>query len=350
MKRILIIGLLLAIGCFVTLPVLVGATGRRENPALQSATPDVFYGMINDARRANNVGLLGWNEELAAAAQAHAEDIATRSDPGHTGSDGSLVADRVARTAYLPYPDRMRVSENWSSGSALEAMGFFLEDQIHRDNLLLSIWREVGVGHATRENGGELWVVVFGAQPGVYPIFVNNDETRTTERTVTVQLRAEEAGFAPDVFTGATEMRVADARQIAGTEWEPFQTEATIELIEGGGEHSVVAELRDATGRVVRSVDTIYLIAEDAPLPTARVVLAPTLTASATNTPTATPTITPTPTSTPTASPTPTATPTPTVMEQVQRNPVLLGGIGLAILLFGVLIGLLVAGLGRRRR
>jgi hypothetical protein len=346
MKRILIVGLLLVIGWGFTFPAFVRATDRHK----QTATPDLFYGMMNEARRANNVGLLGWNEELAAAAQAHADDIITRSDPSHTGSDGSLVAERVARTAYLPYPDRMRVSENWSSGTALEAMKYFLEDQIHRDNLLLPIWREVGVGHATREDGFELWVVVFGAQPGVYPIFVNNDEERTTSRTVTVQVRAEEAGFAPDLFTGAVEMRVADARQIATAEWQAFQPEVTIELMEGGGDHSVVAELRDANGRVVRSVDSIYLIGSAAPLPTSRVVLAPTLTPSATNTPTATPTVTPTPTITPTPSPTPTATPTPTIMAQFQRSPLLLGGVGVAILLVGILVGLLLAGLGRRRR
>lgn len=349
MKRLWIVGLCLLLGWVVATGTGRAAEGWIRRLYKQSATPTLFYEMINEARRANSVGLLGWNEALAAAAQAHADDIATRSDPSHLGSDGSLVAERVARTAFRSYPDRMMVSENWSSGTALEAMKFFLEDQIHRDNLLLPNWREVGVGHATRTDGWELWVVVFGAQPGVYPIFVNRDEPRTTSRTVTVQVRSEEAGYAPDIFTGATEMRVADARLIAEAAWQPVQPEVTIELVEGGGDHSVVAELRDAQGRVVRAVDTIYLIGEAAPLPTARVVLAPTLTPSATHTPTATPTITPTPTNTPTPTITPTPTPTPTVLEQVQRSPVLLGGAGLAVLLVGVLIGLLVAGAGRRR-
>lgn len=358
MKRLLFVTLNLLILGWLSVAMVVAApiTQSVFTPSAQGAgvaqgaTPTLFYEMINEARRANNVGLLGWSDDLAAAAQAHADDIAARSDPSHTGSDGSLVAERVARTDYLPYPDRMRVSENWSSGTALEAMKFFLEDQVHRDNLLLPIWREVGVGRGIRDGGSEVWVVVFGAQPGIYPIFVNGDEPRTTSRSVTVAIRAEEAGYAPDVFTGAAEMRVADARQIATSAWQPFQPEVTIELVEGGGDHSVVAELRDVEGRVLRSVDTIYLIGEAAPLPTARVNLAPTLTASATPTATATPTMTPTPTTTPTPTITPSPTPTPTVMEQVQRSPVLLGGAGLALLLVGVLIGLLVAGVGRRRR
>ncbi len=146
MRNVNIVSLLFLVSHF---SYLVWAGGLYK----QSATPTLFYEMMNEARRANSVGLLGWNEDLAAAAQAHADDIATRSDPGHVGSDGSLVAERVARTAYLPYPDRMMVSENWSSGTALEAMKFFLEDQIHRDNLLLPNWREVGVGHAIGTNG-----------------------------------------------------------------------------------------------------------------------------------------------------------------------------------------------------
>jgi hypothetical protein len=93
MKRIVIIGLLLAIGWGFTFPALVRATDHHK----QTATPDLFYGMMNEARRANNVGLLDWNDDLAAAAQAHADDIITRSDPSHTGSDGSLVTERERR-------------------------------------------------------------------------------------------------------------------------------------------------------------------------------------------------------------------------------------------------------------
>ena len=319
----------------------------------QPGTPREMFDMINEARKANGVGLLAWNEDLAAAAQAHAEDIATNPALGHTGSDGSTVADRVARTPFQSYSNRIMVSENWSMGTALDVMKFFLEDQIHRDNLLLPIWREVGVGRATYNETGELWVVDFGAQPGVYPIFVNGDAERTTERTVTVDLRNEEAGFAPDIFTSIAEIRVADARQINDAVWIPFQPQVTVELVAGGGEHAVVAEFRDSEGHIVQSVDTIYLVEASGPLPTARVALAPTLTPSVTPSPTNTPTVTPSPTATATPTVTPTATPTPTptpLFAAVVENPPLLIGAGIALLLMGILAGLLIAGAGRRRR
>ncbi len=319
----------------------------------QPGTPREMLDMINEARKANGVGLLAWNDDLATAAQAHADDIASRPDPSHFGSDGSLVADRVARTGYRPYSTRMMVSENWSSGTALDVMKFFLEDQIHRDNLLLPIWREVGIGRAAWNGTGELWVVDFGAQPGVYPIFVNEDAERTTERTVTVALRNEEVGFAPEIFTSIAEIRVADAREINDAPWIPWQPQVTVELVAGGGDHSVVAEFRDPEGHIVRSLDMIYLVEASGPLPTPRVALAPTLTPSATPTPTATPTVTPTPTATATPTVTPTVTPTPTpssIFAAVTDNTPLLVSAGVALLLVGILIGLLVAGVGRRRR
>lgn len=328
-------------------------TTRSVFAQAQPGTPREMFDMINEARKANGVGLLAWNDDLAAAAQAHAEDIAANPGIGHSGSDGSTVSDRVARTNYQSYTGRMMVSENWSVGTALDVMKFFLEDQIHRDNLLLPIWREVGIGRAMYNETNELWVVDFGAQPGVYPIFVNGDAPQTTERTVTVDLRNEEAGYEPTIFTSIAEIRVADAREISDTVWMPFQPQVTIELVAGGGEHSVVAEFRDPEGHVVQSIDTIYLVEASGPLPTARVALAPTLTPSFTPSPTNTPTVTPTPTATATPSVTPTVTPTPTptpLFKTVTDNPPLLIGAGIAILLMGILVGLLVAGAGRRRR
>ncbi|HEX8683765.1 MAG TPA: CAP domain-containing protein, partial [Ardenticatenaceae bacterium] len=237
--------------------------------------------LINAARLANGAGMLAWNEDLAEAAQRHAEDIATRPELGHTGSDGSTPEDRAARVGYLPYPDGMRVSENWSTGTAMDVMAFFLNDQVHRDNMLMSIWREVGVGTAATANGGELWVVLFGAQPGVLPIFVNQDEPRTVEQTVTVQLSTEEAGWDEATFTAPVEVRVGEPETIEAAAWQPWQAEVTLELTEEGGEKTVIVEYRDAGGRVVRSEDTVFYVAPEGPVPTSEAAqLAPTLTPS----------------------------------------------------------------------
>lgn len=359
----------------VVLWVLFSQTGGtiRAQTAIDPNTS--FWEMINSARLANDVGLLAWNEQLAEAARTQAEDIAQRSERNHTGSDGSTVQQRAARVGYESYPDAVRVSENWSTGNALEAMAYFLEDQIHRDNMLLPIWREVGVAKAERVEGGELWVVVFGARPGVLPIFLDEGKERTTEPQVKVTLRTEEAGYSEDVFTTPIEMRVAEVDNLSDAPWQAWQAEIELDLSVSGGEKTVVAEVRDSFGHTVQFSDTIYLVVADGPVPTADVQLAPTLTASPTSTSTptptmtATPTTTPTPTATPTASPTPipsptpissptpiptpTPTPSPTFlgqMSQMSGTNWLLLFVGIALIFFGIVQSLSLIYLIRQRR
>jgi hypothetical protein len=342
----------------VVVPVLLLLAANQPGAAQSTISREEMVEVINAARRANGVGRLQWNGMLAEAAQRHAEEIAGRVDPSHTGSDGSTPQERAGRVGYGSYPDAIRVSENWSTGSAMEAMAFFLEDQIHRDNLLSPVWREVGVGRAEQESGQELWVVLFGAQPGVLPVFVNDDEPRTTDRLVTVQLSAEEAGYDEQVFTGPVEVRVAERESLEDAAWQPWQPEVTLELTAGGGEKTVVVEYRDAQGRAVQASDSIFLVQPDGPVPTARVQFAPTLTP--TYTPSVTPTPTPTPTPTVTPTPTPTATPTATLTPTPTPTPGLLGLpagsnlslllVGIAVVTLGVFVFALVLARGLARR
>ena len=322
--------------------------------------PKGFWEMINAARQANNVGLLAWNDQLAEAAQVQAEDIAQRNERNHIGSDGSTVQERAARVGYGSYPDAVRVSENWSTGNALQAIAYFLEHEIQRDNLLLPIWREVGVAKAEPIEGGELWVVVFGAQPGVLPIFLNQNQARTTKQRVTVQLRAEEAGYREEIFTTPIEMRVAEADVFENASWQAWQPEIELQLSSVGGEKVVMAEFRDSLSNTMQLSDTIYLVLQNGPVPTALVQLAPTLTASATPTLTPTPTVTPPPTATatPTATPIPTATPlptptptaTPNLLSQVSEANGLFLLIGLLFILLGIMQLLWLIRMKRRHR
>jgi hypothetical protein len=306
-------------------------------------SPEEMRELINAARVANGLGLLAWNDQLAAAAQAHADDIGAREDPSHTGSDGSTPQDRAVRAGYGSYPDAVRVSENWSTGTAMAAMAFFLEDPEHRDNMLMPAWREVGVGSAGWIGGGELWVVVFGAQPGVLPVFVNDDASHTTEPVVTVQLSSEEAGWAEAIFTAPVEVRVAESGQLEEAAWQPWQPQVLLELEPPGGTKLVVAQYRDAQGRTVEASATIFLVQPDGPLPTPRVQLAPTLTPTATPAPTATPTATATPTMTPTPAPTPTVTATPQPTPSPTAAPLLVLPAENAPLLLLALVATLVA-------
>lgn len=340
----------LLFGCLLLLTLMPSATTAQA-----PVDGHVMWEMINTARQANDVELLAWNEVLAQAAQQHAEDIAKRDEASHIGSDGSTPEQRVARLGYASYPDGIRARENLSTGSAIEVMAFFLEDQTHRENLLLPSWREVGVasvGKAESLLGSPLWVVVFGAQPGVLPIFINDNEEQTTESTVIIKLRHEEAGYSEDIFTTPVEMRLGEAETITDTLWVPWQAEMELELEAPGGEKVVIAEFRDAMGHIVQSQDTIYLVLPNDALPTSAVQLAPTLTPSYTPTITPTPTMTPiptvTPTSTATVTPIPTLTPTMTVtpvstvqsLLETSNHPILLTA--LIIFALGIIFGIIL--------
>lgn len=118
---------------------------------------------INAARAEHGLGPLALNGLLSQAAQNHVNDMITNYVYGHYGSDGSTVQMRVARTGYSATP---WVSENWvSASSASGAMRWWMNDYIHRVNILTARWTEIGIGVGTR--GSEMiFVTVFSAGGG----------------------------------------------------------------------------------------------------------------------------------------------------------------------------------------
>lgn len=121
------------------------------------------FNAINQARAEHGLAPLSINPLLSQAAQNHVNDMITNYVYGHYGSDGSSVHTRVARTGYS---DKPWVSENWvSASSAGGAMRWWMNDYIHRVNILTPHWVEVGVGVGTR--GSEMiFVTVFSAGGG----------------------------------------------------------------------------------------------------------------------------------------------------------------------------------------
>ncbi|MDQ4078366.1 MAG: CAP domain-containing protein, partial [Chloroflexota bacterium] len=147
---------LIALGLLLPL-LLLPLAARAQSPVSREEMRE----LVNAARLANDVGVLAWNKQLAEAAQRHAEDLATRGDAGHSGSGEPTPEERAVQAGYGTYPGAVRIGENRAVGTALEAVAFFLADEIHRESLLRPAWREVGVGYATRADGQELWVVLF---------------------------------------------------------------------------------------------------------------------------------------------------------------------------------------------
>jgi uncharacterized protein YkwD len=89
---------------------------------------------------------LTWNDQLAQAASAHAEDLQQRNRMGHTGSDGSTVSERARRVGYR----WSLVGENvaWNYPSPEAVVQGWKESPGHCRNLMNPGFREMGAAEA----------------------------------------------------------------------------------------------------------------------------------------------------------------------------------------------------------
>jgi uncharacterized protein YkwD len=114
-----------------------------------AAWPHEVVRLINEVRSAHGLGPFGYNETLAQAAQAHANDCAQRGWCSHTGSDGSDVKTRILRAGYEP----SGWAECWVQAPApQQAVEWWMDevppDDAHRRTLLSTWVSELGVGVA----------------------------------------------------------------------------------------------------------------------------------------------------------------------------------------------------------
>lgn len=120
---------------------------------------------INAARLGAGLGLLSENLKLSLAASRHADDMADNNFVEHTGSDGSVLADRVERVGYA----WSVIAENVAAGQPTpqQTVRAWMKSEAHRLNILKEDVEELGVGYAVvggvgRKRGyRHYWVVIF---------------------------------------------------------------------------------------------------------------------------------------------------------------------------------------------
>ena len=270
-----------------------------------------WQSLVNQARLDEGLALYGFSTLLTAAAQRHADDLAAHQIWSHTGSDGSTSGQRIAEAGYAAWTwnsGELITGENfWTGyGTIDDAMAFFLEDPPHRDNILSTTYREIGIGVATDTEGRNYYVLDFGARPNVLPIFVNEGASSTNDPQVAVRLTNEDArpGGEGATFMGqAIEVRISDEPDFNDLPWQRWEPLVAWTLPDTPGEHTIYVQFRDAAGRTAASADAIFL-GEGTPVTPTPIPPSPT------PEPTATP-IPPSPTPEPTATPEPAATSIP---------------------------------------
>lgn len=302
----------------VAILVLLWALARAP---VYAQSPDALADLaarINRERTSRGMIPYALNAQLNAAAQAHANDISLTGVNSHTGSDGSDVRERVARAGYGSYSWGRRVGENWAFYfDAATAMQMWMNSAPHTHNILHPVYREMGIGIAPGKNGATIYVVDFGAQPNVLPIFIQTNGRDISSGRVSLALSNENyaaSGDGPNTIGSATQVEISNSPDFASAQWQPYSPQFV--WTPSGNSKTVYVKFRDARGRTTTSSDSLGSSAGAVMLPT----LTPTLKPTATNTPRPRATATRSVFPTPTVIVEPTDTPAPTLVAALDAS------------------------------
>lgn len=142
------------------LALALAALPAGSLPARAQDPISYILGRINDLRASQGLNTLSVNGQLAAAAQGHANYLAsTDYIHPHRERDGSLPQDRAARAGYGG-----RVGENVVGGQSASpewAFNWWMQSVAHYNNMLAE-WTEVGIAYADGGQYGRWYVTVFG--------------------------------------------------------------------------------------------------------------------------------------------------------------------------------------------
>lgn len=129
---------------------LVSATGTSDNTCWKvKRTERRFARRINGARGNTGLGKLKLDPELSRAARAHTWAMARQTRLYHTPSD--KLRERVTNWTIL--------GENVGYGGTVSSLHqAFMDSPAHRDNILYTTFKHVGIGALKKD--GRLWVTV----------------------------------------------------------------------------------------------------------------------------------------------------------------------------------------------
>ncbi|MFM7174673.1 MAG: LysM peptidoglycan-binding domain-containing protein [Caldilinea sp.] len=181
----------------------------QEGPVLGTVAQQILDD-VNRARGDHGLPPLALNAALTEAAQRHVDDVIASGRWGHYGSDGSNIYQRAARAGY----PSSAVSENWVAVGAPErAIVWWMNDWIHRVNILGTHWDDIGVGAGWTPGGMYIFVTDFGNRDGGVPGHVASQPARVSAPPQPLP----EGGLAYTVQPGDTLLAIAIRH---GLDWQ----------------------------------------------------------------------------------------------------------------------------------
>ncbi len=123
--------------------------------------------LINNARVAQGLSALQSQSQLTAAARAHSTDMACNDFVEHNGTDGSSWFDRIAAQgySYSSASENIYVGNPAFGGTPAGAFEWWMNSEIHRNNILNPGVTQIGVGYVYRSGStyGGYYTLVFAS-------------------------------------------------------------------------------------------------------------------------------------------------------------------------------------------
>jgi uncharacterized protein YkwD len=172
----------------VTPPSARSGVGAEENCADADMQPtaanlahesDVIFCLMNAMRANAGLPALRQQDQLAQASVAHSQDMVDNKYFAHDSLDGRDLVARLTAVGYIPKSGEWVVGENlaWGSGALATPQSLvnaWMNSPPHRENLLASDYREVGMGvifgtPSRDADGGVTVTTDFGLRPDAEP-------------------------------------------------------------------------------------------------------------------------------------------------------------------------------------
>ncbi len=122
--------------------------------------------LVNQSRVDNGLSALQLDSQLSAAALVHSSDMACNNNLSHTGSDGSSWYDRVKAQGFANYVtsrENIYAGNPQFGGDANGAFTWWMNSQIHRDNILYPTVTRIGIAYVSYDKsayGGYYTLIV----------------------------------------------------------------------------------------------------------------------------------------------------------------------------------------------
>lgn len=144
-------------------PVVNNPSG---NPVATNVNQATLLQLVNNVRQAGctcgstvmpPVGVVTWNDQLAAAALAHSTDMNSNNYFSHTGLNGSTAGDRISAAGYIWRTYGENIAKGYSTEQAV--MDGWIISEGHCKNIMSPQFKEMGVARVST-----YWSQEFGSR------------------------------------------------------------------------------------------------------------------------------------------------------------------------------------------